>query len=159
MVQLKSGDPKKKWGCKLTVPQMERHQSWPHVSSSGPDGFIRLETRRLNATSLLPRPARPSQAALGVNKPLQTSAGSALHSSPQQVLASASISCRVIRNCLLFELLLSPEPQVTESWLYTQFIALLPPLNRSTGEQKCSWPQGRLLSLLQPFLQGSLNIF
>lgn len=82
MVRLKSGDPKKKWGHKLTVPQMERHQSWPHVSSSGPDGFIHSKTRVLDATSLLPGPARPSQAVLGVNKPLQTRAGFALHSSP-----------------------------------------------------------------------------
>lgn len=138
MVRLKSGDPKKKWGCKLTVPQMERHQSWPHVSSSGPDGFIRSERRLLNATSLLPGPARPSQAAWGVNKPSQTGAGSALHSSPRQVLASAPITHRAIRNCLLFEVLLSPEPQAKASWLYTQFIALVPPLNSSTREQKCS---------------------
>lgn len=65
MVWLKLGDPKKKRGHKLTVLQMERHQSWPHVSSSGPDGFIRSETKLLNATSLLPGPARLSQAALG----------------------------------------------------------------------------------------------
>lgn len=94
-----------------------------------------------------------------VNKPLQSWVGSALHSSPWQVLASASITHKVIRNCLLFEVLLSPEPQVTESWLYAPFIALLPPLNSSTGEQRYSWPQGRLLSLLEPFLQHSLNIF
>jgi len=83
MVRLKARDPKK-WDQKLTVPQMERHQSWPHISSSSPDGFISSETRLLNATSLLPGPAWPSQAALGVDKPLQTGAGSALRSSPSK---------------------------------------------------------------------------
>lgn len=61
----------------------------PHQRSSGPDGFIHSETRLLNKTSLLPGPAQPSQALLGLNKPLQARAGSALHSSPWQVLASA----------------------------------------------------------------------
>lgn len=119
------------------------------------DLFAQKQDKK-NATSLLPGPARPSQAALGVNKPLQTWAGSALHSSPQQVLASAPITHRVIRNCQLSEVLLSPEPQVTESWFYTQFIALVPPLNSSTREQKCSWPRGRLLS---PFITLSSTFF
>lgn len=68
---------------------MERHQSWPHVSFSGPDGFMHSETILLNATSLLPGPTHLSQVVLGVNKPLETWAVSALHSSPWQVLALA----------------------------------------------------------------------
>lgn len=144
MVQLKSRDPRKKWGRKKLCHRWRDIRAGPmSVFQAQMDLFTQKQHCWMQLPCFQGQIVCPRWCWV-LTSPWRSELSLLCTAVPGKCLTLAPATPRVVRNCPLFEVLLSQCHSHREVVVYSVHCIAPTPL---TGEQKCYWPQGRLLFL------------